>query len=165
MSTSAFSAAVKGVVVAGLVALSAAAVAGTVVLKDGTIISGEVESLQDGVYTINTASLGRVRVPKDQVRSIDADQGPAAPAARSPADGSAPGAFDPEAAKQRIAADPALMTLLLSLQNDADMRSVVQDPEVMKAIAAGDYTALMKNPKIIALMSNPKVRELVDAVR
>lgn len=156
----------RWILVAALFALSEAATAGTVVLKDGTIINGDVESLSNGVYTVETGSLGRVQVPQEQVRSIDLGDGPGpASGARSPSSAALPVVPDFEATKARISEDPKLMALLLGLESDPDVLAVVQDPEVMKDMAAGDYTALMSNPKIVALMSNPKIREIVDALR
>ena len=144
-----------------------AAFAGTVVLKDGTIIHGEVESLRDGIYTIQTGSLGPVQVSKDQIRSIDPGDDSSSGLQTGPAPGPASSPLVPDlaATKSRITEDPKLMALLLGLENDPQVLEVVEDPDVMKAIAAGDYTALMNNPKIVALMSNAKVRELIDAVQ
>ena len=152
----------------GLLAVWATASAGTVVLKDGTVIRGDVESLTDGVYTIETGSLGQVRVAKEQVRSINLTDGGAnggADAGASPGPSLPAAGIDLQATKSRISSDPKLMALLLGLESDPDVMAVVADPEVVKEMAAGDYTALMNNPKIVALMNNPKMRELVDAMR
>lgn len=161
------SAAIRSMLATGLLAICATASAGTVVLKDGTIIHGDVESLANGVYTIETGSLGQVRVPEEQVRSIDLAGGGVngAAAGASPGPSLPPAGLDLQATKSRISSDPKLMALLLGLESDPDVMAVVADPEVVKEMAAGDYTALMNNPKIVALMSNPKIRELVDAMR
>lgn len=147
-------------------AYGAAASAATVVLRDGTVIQGEVKSLQDGVYTIETASVGTLHVRVADVRSIDEDgKSPSASDAGQPAKGSSSGVDPLDAAKSQIAADPKLLATVLALQNDPEVLAVLSDPEVMKAIAANDYTALTSNPKIVALMQNPKVREIIEALR
>jgi hypothetical protein len=141
--------------------------AATVVLRDGTVIQGEVKSLQDGVYTIETATVGTVRVRTEDVRSIDAEG--AKPPSTTPGAGqtvsgpSPAGALD--ALKSEIGADPKLLSAVLGLQNDPEVLALLADPEIAKAIAAGDYGALSTNPKIVALMNNPKVRAIIDAVR
>ncbi len=58
-------------VIATLLAPYGSASAATLVLKDGAVIHGEIETLQDDVYTVKTDSLGTVRVRKQDVRTID----------------------------------------------------------------------------------------------
>ena len=160
------SATVGSLLVASWLACSAVASATTVVLRDGTVIQGEVKSLQDGVYTIETASVGTLHVRAADVRSIDEDgKSPSTSDSGQPAKGSSSG-FNPlDAAKSQIAADPKLLATVLALQNDPEVLAILSDPEVMKAIAANDYAALTSNPKIVALMQNPKVREIMEALR
>jgi hypothetical protein len=150
--------------VASCLACCGASFAATVVLRDGTVLQGEIKSLQDGVYTIETASVGTLRVRAGDVRSIDEDgKPPSASGAAQPAAGSS-SAKAPDAA-EAIVADPKLFATVLALQNDPTVLAVLADPEVTKAIAVGDYNALMNNAKVIALMQNPKVREIIDALR
>lgn len=165
---------------AAVLALSSAvcgpASAATVTLKDGTVIHGVVESLRDGVYTVTSGSLGTIRVPKTEVRTIDegdgatraagAASGGALPGAGSPGDGGAgKGAAGLEGVQLGLLQDPRLLEMLLALEDDPDVQAVLADPKVMREIAAGDYAALMSDPKIVALMSDEKVRALIDAVR
>ncbi len=144
---------------------SGAASAATVVLRDGTVIQGEVKSLQDGVYTIQTALTGELRVRKEDIRSIDENGHSAQPPTGadlglSLGQGSVDvGALD--AVRSRIAQDPNLLEAVLALQNDPDVLAILSDPQIMKAVAAGDFTSLMRNPKIEALMNNEKVRDIV----
>ena len=152
--------------IASLLTLCSVSFAATVVLRDGTVIQGEVVSLQDGVYTIATDSAGTLHVRKEEVRSID-EKGKSAtgPSVGLPPDASSPEAGALDAAKSRIAEDPKLLAIVLALQNDPAVLAVLADPEITKAIAAGDYSALMNNPKIIALMNNEKLREVIDQTR
>jgi hypothetical protein len=152
--------------IASLVALCDVSFAATVVLKDGTVIKGEVVALQDGVYTIATASAGTLHVRKQEVRSIDETGAAAAkPGTDLGPDTSSPGADALDAAKSRIAEDPRLLAMVFALQNDPAVLAVLADPEIAKGIAAGDYVGLMNNPKIIALMNNEKVRAIIDETR
>jgi hypothetical protein len=151
---------------AGLLAFSGTSSAATVELRDGTVIHGEVQSLQDGVYTIATDSLGTIRVRKQEIGSIDESGKPAGAAgAPSSADGSSLGAGALDAAKSRIMQDPQLLAMVLALQTDPDVQAVLADPEVTKAMAAGDYASLMDNPKIITLMQSEKIRAIIDGLR
>ena len=160
------SATVGSLLVASWLAYSAVASATTVVLRDGTVIQGEVKSLQDGVYTIETASVGTLHVRAADVRSIDEDgKSPSTSGAGQPAKGSSSGVDPLEAAKSQIIADPKLLATVLALQDEPEVLAVLSDPEVIKAIAANDYTALTSNPKIVALMQNPKVRAIIETLR
>jgi hypothetical protein len=158
------SAAARSFLVASCLACCGVSSAATVTLIDGTVIQGEVKSLQDGVYTIATASVGTLHVRARDVRSID-DGGkpPSASVGQLPAESSPGNVVD--AAKAQITADPKLLATVLALQNDPEVLAILADPEVAKAMAAGDYNALMSNAKIVALMQNPKMREIIDALR
>jgi hypothetical protein len=148
------------------VSLCGPASAANVVLKDGTVIHGKIESLRDGVYTVRTDSLGTVRVRQQQVRSIDESDG-AAKAAQpaAPSKSHSAQAAVQQRLKSGISANPELLQLVLALQNDRQMQAVLADPNLMKEIAAGDYTALKNDPKIIALMRDENVRAILNDVR
>lgn len=158
-------AAAAALFVAGVLACCGVCSAATIVLQDGTVIQGEVKSLQDGVYTIETASVGTLHVRAGDIRSIDADTKPPSAPGTEPAAAGTPPSAVLDAAKAGIAADPKMLATVLALQNDPTVLAVLSDPDVTKAIAAGDYNALMSNPKIIALTQNPKIREIIDALR
>ena len=150
---------------AGLLTLSTASFAATVVLRDGTVIHGDVTSLQDGVYSVETDSIGTIRVRKEEVRSIDdGAERSGRTAAESSTIGSSPAAPELDATAARIMQDPKLLAAVLALQGDADVLAVLADPDITKAMAAGDYDALMNNPKIVALMQNAKMREIIDGM-
>jgi hypothetical protein len=48
-----------------------------------------------------------------------------------------------------------IMPLIRALQDDPEMRALVNDPAVMKAISAGDLGALTANPKFMKLLKKP----------
>lgn len=140
--------------------------ASTVTLKDGTVIRGEVKSLQGGVYTVESESAGTLHIRADQVRSIEEAEGSPASEAAAPPSGKAPsGAEAVGAAKSLISEDPNLLIAVLGLQNEPEVVAVLADPGIAKAIEDGDYAALASNPKIVALMQNPKVRAIVEALQ
>lgn len=146
---------------ATLSAPNGSASAATLVLKDGTVIHGEVKTLQDDVYTVETDSLGTLRVRKQNVRTIDHG---GEHTLGSPASGSSPKQPELEAMQLHILQSPDLLSMIQSLQNDPEVRAILADPEIMSALASGNYAALMNNPRIIALTNNSKVREVIDEV-
>ena len=50
--------------------------------------------------------------------------------------------------------------MILSLQNDPDVQTILQDPEIMKAINSGDINALLSNPKFMKLLENPTIQDI-----
>ena len=144
---------------------SGSASAATLVLKDGAVIHGEIETLQDDVYTVKTDSLGTVRVRKPDIRTIDHSDSSTIGSPVGSTKGSPPEQADLQAMQSRIMQSPNLFSMILGLQSDPDVQAVLADPEIMSALASGDYATLMNHPKIIALTSNAKVREVIDEVR
>ncbi len=148
-------------VIATLLVSYVSASAETLVLRDGTVIHGEIETLQDDVYTVETDSLGTVRVRKQDIRTIDHSDSSTIGSPVGSTRGSPP---ELQTMQSRIMQSPNLLSMILGLQSDPDVQAVLADPEIMSALASGDYATLMNHPKIIALTSNAKVREVIDEV-
>jgi hypothetical protein len=156
-------------------------------LRDGTVLRGEIVSLQNGTYTIRSESLGDVTVAASDVRVIrfsSGHSGPSAAGDRTPAPASArskQGEHEPsgipagqdgalgrsddvkrqvEEAQRSLAADDSVMEIITSLQNDPEVQAALSDPQVVQAVEAGDLTTLMANPKFLELLRNPKVQEI-----
>jgi len=151
-------------VIATLLVSYVSASAETLVLRDGTVIHGEIETLQDDVYTVETDSLGTVRVRKQDIRTIDHSDSSTIGSPVGSTRGSPPKQAELQTMQSRIMQSPNLLSMILGLQSDPDVQAVLADPEIMSALASGDYATLMNHPKIIALTSNAKVREVIDEV-
>ena len=166
---------------ASLIVLQTASAA-TIVLQDGSVIRGDIRSLQNDVYTIRTDSMGTLAIRKQDVRSIDLTDESAprnatrteprasSPAAPRTAPGIAPGPAMPSAAEfesmqRQLMGSPDMLSAIQALQNDPQVLSVLSDPEVMNAIATGDINTLMNHPKVIGLTRNPGVREIIEGVQ
>ena len=146
--------------------LAGSASAATLVLKDGTVIHGEIETLQNDVYTVKTESLGTVRVRKQAVRTIDhSGASTMGSTVASSTNGPFPEQAELQAMQSRMMQNPNLISMILALQSDPELQAILADPEIMSAIASGDYAALMNHPKIIALTLNAKVREVIEEAR
>ena len=142
-------------VASALLCAVSAADAATILLRDGSRIQGEVLTLSGGVYSIRSATLGTVTVPQADVQSISEADAPAAPAA------AAAGAPSAQELQQRIASDPALMAEVNGLQNNPDVQSILNDPEIMNALRSGNLQVIMGNPKLARLASDPAVQSLI----
>lgn len=128
-------------------------------LKDGSIITGEVVSLNNGIYTIKSGTLGTLKVEESKVRVIRprSFQGPGA--AQNSTNS------DIQALQNRMMSDQEIMGLIQSLQNDPDFKKLLEDPEIMKAVSTCDVAALTANPKFMKLLGNPAVQEIQKKVK
>ena len=132
----------------------------TIELKDGSVISGEVVSFTDGVYTIDTPSLGTVRIGEEKIRTIGvaADRPAGSGASSGPA-----GSIEVETVKAltfKALADGTIMKMILSLKDNPDFQKILNDPSIMDAVHSGDRGALMSNPQFMKLLTNPTVKEI-----
>jgi hypothetical protein len=63
-----------------------------------------------------------------------------------------------------MTSDKEIMSMIQSLRNDPDFKKILEDPEIMKAVQAGDVPALMANPRFMKLMNNATVKEIEKKV-
>ena len=118
-------------------------------LNDGSIICGEIVSLMDGVYTLKSVSLGTIKVEESKVRSVTPIE-----TTREQS----------QALQKLMMDDKEILAIILSLQDDSDIKAVIEDPAIMKAINSGDMEYLISSPKFIKLLNNPKIRDIREKV-
>jgi hypothetical protein len=151
----------------GLV-LSTAVVAGdlrVIELVDGSRISGEIVLFEHGVYSIESESLGRLHIPSSDIRAIRASHmGSSHQVAPSSVGSERPATMELSHYESQIVGDPAILAMVMALQNDPDVLAVLNDPSIMQAIAVRDYNALQNDPKILELGNNPTIRQILDIV-
>ena len=136
----------------------------TIELKDGSRIEGEIQSINDGVYTVLSPSIGTVHVAQSNIARI-VYSGEIANAADS--SGKSPPHDDAmtreiQQAQTRLAQDPAAMQSIMSLQSDPQIQAILNDPAIAKAIQEGDFMSLHGNAKIQALENNEHVKQLLQ---
>lgn len=119
-------------------------------LIDGSIITGEVQSLSSGVYTIKSNSLGTIKLEEAKIRAIRAKS----------SDAVAGSAGEMKALQGKMMSNAEIMSLIQSLQSDPEFKKVLEDPEIMKAVNAGDVATLTANPKFLKLLDNATVQEI-----
>ncbi len=128
-------------------------------LIDGGVIFGRIVSQQDGRYVIQTDTLGTVSIDEEKIRVIRIQHGP------SPEDASAPppaqsSPDEIQDLQKSIMGNEAIMQKVLSLQNDPRMQEILQDPEILKAINSGNFTALLSNPKFLELLDSTEIKDI-----
>jgi len=133
-----------------------------IVLRDGSVISGEVISLSKGIYTIKSDVLGTITIEESRIRAIQGKASPGENASLSKPNGSTD---EIKSLQTKMMNDKEVMNLIQSLQNDPEFKKLMEDPTVMQAVQSGDVAALSANPQFMKLLSNPTVQEIQKKVR
>lgn len=155
---------IKACLAAALLGLAPGVLASpSIELKDGSHIVGEIQSIENGVYTVLSPSIGTVHVSQSNIVRIDYS-GAVSNAAGSSGKSSAHDdalSHDIQQLQAGLAQDPATVQSIMNLQSDPQIQAILNDPAIAKAIQEGDYTSLLGNAKIQALESNEQVKQLV----
>ncbi|MFC1821866.1 hypothetical protein ACFL9T_04105 [Thermodesulfobacteriota bacterium] len=117
-------------------------------LDDGSVIYGEIVSLEGDLFTIKSDTLGLVKVKASKIRNIQMTPG-------------TDGTRDQfQELQQSMMKDPEILKMIFSLQDDPEVQAILKDPAVLEAVSSGDIEALLSNPKILKLLNNPKIQEI-----
>ena len=122
-------------------------------LTDGSVISGEIVSLSKGVYTVKSETLGTIQIRESKIRAI-----------RTKSPGGEDTGDQIKSVQQKMMGDADIMSMLKSLQSDPDFQEILHDPEVIKAVQAGDIAALTANPKFMKLLNNQAVQQIKNKI-
>lgn len=128
-------------------------------LSDGSVVRAEVVSMDNGTYVLQSQTLGRIEMPAARISSISSGKAPQQAHAVSPTSAQIDGI------RKSIINDPEAMNKIQSLQGDPVVKNILNDADTMRAISAGDLTALMNDPKVKALMQHSTVQELTQGAR
>lgn len=133
-----------------------------IVLKDNSVITGEVVSLNNGIYTVKSDILGTIKLEESKVRVIRERSAPPSVALST---NSSATTNEVKSLQEKMMSDKEVMSLIQSLQDDPEFKKLMEDPGFMKAVNAGDVAALSADPRFVKLLSNPTVREIQHKVK
>jgi hypothetical protein len=119
-------------------------------LTDGSVIEAEVVSLDNGTYTLKSASLGEIKVDANRVRGISNAAGESGDDFKA----------QMEKVKAKMQDNPEVMKIVTGLVADPQFQDLLKDPNVINAAKSQDINALMKNEKITNLINHPQVKEI-----
>ncbi|SVC03593.1 uncharacterized protein METZ01_LOCUS256447 [marine metagenome] len=141
---------------------SHAGVVSQIKLVDGSVIQAEIISFSNGVYKLRSEMLGTLSIAEDRVQSIQPNksQAPGIPAQSQAADLAV--GQKVQGLQQKLISDPTTMDMLLDLQSDPSMSSVLKDKELMRAIQQGNISKVVKNPKIKKLMKSKALGKVIQ---
>ena len=135
-------------------------------LDDGSVITGEVVSFDGKVWTIKSGSMGTLKIDGAKIVSIHSKAAAGQEPAGGLSDEATADSSDIQSMQQAIMANEQVMAMIMNLKNDPEIQAILQDPEIMEAVNAGDMNALLANPKFIRLMENSKIKAITrEAVK
>ena len=126
-----------------------------IVLKDGSVITGEILSFDGSRYKIKSHSLGTVEIGNEEIKVIRS-----ASQSNSIDEGANISQHDISALQKQMLSNQDIMALINSLQNDPQVQAILADPQLMQAISSGDIQTLMNNPKFKEFMNNPSIKQI-----
>jgi len=135
-------------------------------LTDGSVIQGELLSYSEGVYQINSDVLGAISLPEEKIRAIKPahNSGSQAKNSNEPNE-PPPGAQKIDQMQGRMLNDPETVRLIEDLQKNPMVLKILQDEELMKAIAQGNLNRVGEDPKIKALMNNKSIEKIIENIQ
>lgn len=131
-------------------------------LTDGSVINGEIISLSGGVYTINTPSLGQIKLDGAKVSKIEI--GNSLSNSAIPQAGNLTQA-QVESYGKTLMEDPKNAAIVTELVADSQFQALAKDPEIAEAAKSGDVQAMMKSEKFKAILENPKLKETIKKLK
>lgn len=144
-------------------------------LNDGSVIIGKLVEMSDGIYRVDTETMGQVRISASKIRamiSVDSSQSHP-PEMYDYSDYKLPSRSDDLGyQQQQINARIKSMSMnenfledMLDLSQSSVMDDILSDPEIMDAIAAHDYEFLMNHPKMQSLMNSSEIQNLLGEIQ
>ena len=117
-------------------------------LLDGSIITGEIISYNDGTFTLKSETLGTIRIEETKIRAI-----------RSRKNGGISG-DEVQTLQDKMMGNEQIFAMILSLQNDPEFRAILQDPKIMSAVSSGDINALLSNQNFLKLLDKSTIQDI-----
>ncbi len=135
-------------------------------LADGSVINGEVVSYANGVYTINTANFGEIKVGGGKVSKIESANLLLPVAAVKPLiQASDPVQSQVSTYGQTLMQNPENAALVVGLTSNPELQEMANDPELLDAAKRNDIQALMKNPKFMNIVNSPEIQEAAKKLK
>ncbi len=128
-------------------------------LVDGSVVYGEIVSLKNGVYTIDSDSMGSLKISKSKIRAIRFRSQGVNKDVRENSQKTDKSSNIQDVQKSLLA-DEDIVKIILSLQDDPKVQEILKDPDLMNSVQTGDIQSLMSNPKFMELLNHPKFKAI-----
>lgn len=144
-------------------------------LDDGSSIQAEVISFSNGIYVLNSPSLGIFELSEDKISSIQmssktgsirSTQSYFSSNDRSSTAVSSSN-LDSKVSQFRnqLTQDPETMQMIHNLQNDPSVKQILNDKELMKAINGQDLGVVASDPKIKSFANSEAFKAILEKSR
>ena len=121
----------------------------TITLKDGSVLKGQVLSLNNGVYKVRTQNIGQIEIEEAKISSIS--DGTVAQSSQTqqkaqtlPVDISS----HLEAMQMNILSDPKNLEQIQALTANESLMRMIQDPNLLKDLMSFDEKTIEGNASI-----------------
>ena len=118
-------------------------------LLDGSIITGEIISYNDGAFILKSETLGTVKIEETKILTI-----------RSRKKTGEISGDEVLALQEKMMGNEEIFAMILSLQNDPEFQAILNDPEILSAINSGDINALLSNQNFLKLLENSTIKDI-----
>ncbi|MBI4845381.1 MAG: hypothetical protein HY810_02755 [Candidatus Omnitrophica bacterium] len=127
-------------------------------LNDGNVIYGQIKSLNNGVYSVYSDTLGNLQIDSSKIKVIRSNPRKVSSGSETMSQSSVNAGI--EAIKRALQSNASSMDTVDSLKNDEDFMAVLEDPVIMSAVEKGDVNILMHNEKFLKLLDNSSVKKI-----
>ena len=129
-------------------------------LNDGSVITGEVLSLSNGIYTVKSDSLGTVRIEEKKIRAVRTRT-----AASSGGPSNSTASAQPELLMNKMMNNSEIMAIIQGMQDDPDFKKILADPDIMQAVKSNDIETLITKPEFMKLLDKSSVRNIQERAK
>jgi hypothetical protein len=174
------------------VAFAASSPLQRIVLQDKTVLVGRIVEMKNGVYSVQTETLGTINIDADKIVEITSSdrssespkigiidgshQRPDTEEAKRPVQPavqkSSPDSADLSQQQEEVNSQVRSMAMsgdfldsMMNLSESSAMTDIMQDPEIMDAISRNDYEYLMNSEKMKNLMDSQEIKEMLGDVQ
>lgn len=135
-------------------------------LTDGSILNGEIVSYLNGIYTINTANFGVIKVSSTKVSKIESVNNvlPNTPINFVPQSNN-PTQSQVSTYGQTLMKNPENAAIFKELTSNPGLQKMASDPQVQAVAKTGDIQSLMDNPEFMKIVNSPEIQESVKKLK
>lgn len=143
-------------------------------LRDGSSLTGNVLSLNRGVYTIQTENLGVMKVKEGDILSISnpgfapqeaKEAPPLRPGEMAPRLTQSNLGYQVQTLQSNIMQDPELMQDIQVLMSDPKIVQILTDESFMQKVMSLDMESIENDPRYRDLLYNPRMRRFIQKIQ
>ena len=138
----------------------------TFTLKDGATFQGHLSTVENGIYTVESPTLGSIKLHEADIVTItSADRPTTTPTALPLQPTTATSSAEQVKTMQtKIISDPAIMADIQALTANPRLVQILTDPSLLTAAAQGPE-ALQGNPQAAELFKDPEIQALIKKIQ